>query len=50
MTKWVEKGLPVLGVDEKEGLVRFAERSVFALEPGDLYYAEGALDFLDQPG
>ncbi len=50
MTKWVESRLPVLGVDEKEGLVRFAKRSVFALEPGDLYYAEGALDFLDQPG
>ena len=50
MTKWVESRLPVLGVDEKERLVRFAKRSVFALEPGDLYYAEGALDFLDQPG
>ena len=50
MTKWVESRLPVLGVDEKERLVRFAKRSVFALEPGDLYYAEGALDFLDQAG
>jgi hypothetical protein len=50
MTKWVESRLPVLGVDEKERLVRFAKRSVFALDAGDLYYAEGALDFLDQPG
>jgi hypothetical protein len=50
MTKWVESRLPVLGVDEKERVVRFAKRSVFSLEPGDLYYAEGALDFLDQPG
>jgi hypothetical protein len=50
MTKWVESRLPVLAVDEKERLVCFAKRSVFALEPGDLYYAEGALDFLDQPG
>jgi len=50
MTKWVESRLPVLAVDEKERLVRFAKRSVFSLEPGDLYYAEGALDFLDQPG
>jgi len=50
MTKWVESRLPVVGVDEKERLVRFGKRSVFSLEPGDLYYAEGALDFLDQPG
>jgi len=50
MTKWVESRLPILEVDENERLVRFAKRSVFALEPGDLYYAEGALDFLDQPG
>ncbi len=50
MTKWAESRLPVLGVDEQERLVRFGKRSVFALEPGDLYYAEGALDFLDAPG
>jgi hypothetical protein len=50
MTKWVESRLPVSGVDEKEHLVLFGKRSVFALEAGDLYYVEGALDFLDQPG
>ncbi|MGA2865713.1 MAG: right-handed parallel beta-helix repeat-containing protein [Verrucomicrobiota bacterium] len=50
MNRWVESRLPVLSVDEKERLVRFGKRSVFALEPGDLYYAEGALEFLDQPG
>lgn len=50
MNRWVESRLPVLGVDEKERLVRFGKRSVFGLEAGDLYYAEGALEFLDQPG
>jgi parallel beta-helix repeat protein len=50
MNRWVESRLPVLAVDEKERLVRFSKRAVFALDPGDLYYVEGALEFLDQPG
>ena len=50
MNKWVESRLPVTGVDEKERLVTFSKRSVFGLEPGDLYYAEGAFEFLDEPG
>ena len=50
MTKWVESRLPVTGVDEKGRIVTFSKRSVFGLEPGDLYYAEGAFEFLDEPG
>jgi hypothetical protein len=50
MTRWVESRLPVIGVDEKEHIVRFSKRSVFELAPGDLYYAEGAFEFLDEPG
>ena len=50
MTKWVESRLPVAGVDEKERIVRFSKRSVFGMEPGDLYYVEGAFEFLDEPG
>jgi hypothetical protein len=50
MTRWVESRLPVSGVDEREHLVSFGKRSVFALAPGDLYYAEGAFEFLDEPG
>jgi hypothetical protein len=50
MTKWVESRLPVIGVDEKEHMVNFSKRAVFGLEPGDLYYAEGAFEFLDEPG
>jgi hypothetical protein len=50
MTKWVESRLPVVSVDEKEHIVRFGKRSVFGLEAGDLYYAEGAFEFLDEPG
>ena len=50
MTRWVESRLPVIAVDEKERIVSFSKRSVFELAPGDLYYAEGAFEFLDAPG
>ena len=50
MTKWVESRLPVVSVDEKERIVNFSKRSVFGLEAGDLYYVEGAFEFLDEPG
>ncbi|PWU12732.1 MAG: hypothetical protein C5B50_20940 [Verrucomicrobia bacterium] len=50
MTRWVESRLPVVSVVDKERIISFSKRSVFELMPGDLYYAEGALDFLDEPG
>lgn len=50
MNRWVESHLPVVAVDEAQRLVRFSKRSVFKLDPGDLYYIEGALELLDQPG
>ena len=34
MTKWVESRLPVVSVDEKERIVSFGKRSVFALAAG----------------
>src|ERR1019366_9524912 len=50
MTRWVESRLPVTGVDEQQHIVNLGKRSVFELAPGDLYYAEGAFEFLDEPG
>ncbi|MCC6784514.1 MAG: right-handed parallel beta-helix repeat-containing protein [Planctomycetes bacterium] len=50
MSRWVESHLPVLAVDVGTRLVRCAKRSVFRLDAGDLWYAEGALAHLDQPG
>ena len=50
MSRWVESRLPVFSVDEKEHLVRFSKKSVFQLAKGDVYYAEGALEFLQEPG
>lgn len=50
MTRWVESRLPVVSVDEKERLLTFGKRSVFRLEPGDLYYVEHCFEALDEPG
>jgi hypothetical protein len=50
MNRWVESHLPVLSVDMAGRLVTFAKKSVFKLDPGDLYYVEHALELLDQPG
>ena len=50
MTRWVESRLPITGIDESAHIVSFSKRSVFQLDPGDLYYLEGAPEFLDQPG
>jgi hypothetical protein len=50
MDRWVESRLPVTGLNEAQHLLSFGKKSVFQLSPGDLYYLEGALDFLDVPG
>jgi hypothetical protein len=50
MSKWVESRLPVAAFDERQRLLSFSKRSVFELTKGDLYYLEGALEMLDQPG
>jgi len=50
MDLWVESRLPIAGLDEDGRSISFKKRSVTALKQGDLYYLEGALEFLDQPG
>jgi glycosyl hydrolase family 141/parallel beta helix pectate lyase-like protein len=50
MNRWVESRLPVKSIDEQQRVVTFTKRSVFQLAAGDLYYLEGAMDALDQPG
>jgi hypothetical protein len=50
MNRWVESHLPVVEVNEADRLARFSKRSVFKLDPGDLYYVENALELLDTPG
>jgi hypothetical protein len=50
MNRWTESHLPITGIDTAERLVTFAKRSVFRLEPGDLYYLQHCVEALDTPG
>jgi len=50
MNRWVESRLPIASVDESERLIAFSKRSVFQLDPGDLYYVEHVFELLDAPG
>ncbi len=50
MTRWVESRLPVAKADAAERMLLFSKRSIYKLDPGDLWYAEGAAEFLDAPG
>ncbi|NHW00052.1 MAG: right-handed parallel beta-helix repeat-containing protein [Thaumarchaeota archaeon] len=50
MNRWVESRLPITRVEEEEHTVCSSRRSVFRLEPGDLYYVEHVYELLDSPG
>ena len=50
MTRWVESRLPVAKVEMADRTFLFNKRSTYKLDPGDLWYAEGAWEFLDAPG
>jgi len=50
MNRWVDSHLPVLHVDEGTRTIACGKRSVFHVDPGDLYYLEGAQAFLTSPG
>lgn len=50
MNRWVESHLPITSVDAAQRQVTFAKRSVFHLDPGDLYYVDNAMEALGAPG
>jgi hypothetical protein len=50
MSRWVESRLPVKSADDAAKTVSFSKKSVFVVEKGDRYWAEGAAAFLDAPG
>ncbi|MBO3809149.1 MAG: right-handed parallel beta-helix repeat-containing protein [Candidatus Brockarchaeota archaeon] len=50
MNRWVESRLPIAGVKEEEHMVCSSKRSVFRLDPGDLYYVENVYELLDSQG
>lgn len=48
--RWIESRLPITRIDRQQNTLHFAKESVFKLAPGDLYYLENKLQFLDTPG
>lgn len=50
MTRWVESHLPVMAISLENRMLMFRKKSVFKLDPGDLYYIENILENLDTPG
>ena len=50
MTRWVESRLPVVKIDPTQRQIYFSKNSVFQLAPGDLYYLENSLKWLNTPG
>ncbi len=50
MNRWVESHMPVTHFSGDSGLLSFGRRSVFRLEPGDLYYFVHLRSGLDAPG
>jgi len=50
MSRWIESHLPIVSIDENERIVNFDRKSVFIIAPGDQYYVENALEFVDEPG
>lgn len=49
-SKWVDSHLRVASVERDKRLARFETPSVIGIEPGALYYAQGAEKLLDAPG
>lgn len=50
MNRWTESHLPVVGIDYNKRIIMFNKRSVYKLDPGDIYYIENVFDALDSPG
>ncbi len=50
MSHWVESRLPVKEVNEKGKIISFNKPTTNGLDPDDVYYLEGAMDFLTEPG
>jgi len=50
MNRWTDSHLPIVGWDPEGHILSFGKRSVYQLQPGDLYYLEGAREFCNAPG
>ncbi|MGC8642797.1 MAG: hypothetical protein ACP5XB_23300 [Isosphaeraceae bacterium] len=49
-SRWVESHLPIKSIDEAKHVVQLGKRSVFVLDPGDLYWIENVKEHLTKPG
>jgi hypothetical protein len=50
MNLWMDSHLPISSVDEVNQLINSTKRTNVGLKPGNPYYLEGAIDFLNEPG
>ncbi|MGC9003521.1 MAG: right-handed parallel beta-helix repeat-containing protein [bacterium] len=50
MALWAESHLPIANIDEANRRITFTKRIVFPPQPGDPYYIENSLSYLDSPG
>lgn len=50
MTRWTDSHIPLAKIDTSKRLLHFRKTSVLKLAPGDLYYLENSLAWLDTPG
>jgi len=47
---WAESRLPLLAIDEQENIVTLGKKSIWRIDPDDLYYVENIYDALTSPG
>lgn len=50
MDRWLESRLPIAAIDEQNRWVSFSKRTIYPITLGDIYYVEGAMNFLTEPG
>lgn len=50
MTRWTDSHIPLAKINPAKRLLHFRKTSVLKLAPGDLYYLENSLAWLDNPG
>ncbi|MGC8743042.1 MAG: hypothetical protein ACP5T0_04090 [Verrucomicrobiia bacterium] len=50
MNRWTESHLPIMAIDYQKRVIMFSKKSVFKLDPDDLYYVENVFEAMDSPG
>jgi hypothetical protein len=50
MNRWTDSHLPIVAIDYQKRIIMCSKRSVYKLDPNDLYYVENVFEALDSPG